>query len=271
MPVDDNSPAAQVQLAYEPSEYADPAKPFHPSDYPAYSIKELPKRVFLIVANEAGERFCFYGFRANLAVYCKNVLGYSETTATSIYGYFISFSYLTPLLGGYISDSYLGFFKTIVPFSLAYIVGMAMLGCSAYLAHPRLLALLSLALIGLGTGGIKPCVSSFGCSQIVSDNPNALTTFFNIFYFAINFGSIFGAVTPSITKAVGYGPAFFVSCGVLLAATLILISGYSFYVHKNPEGSMLVKLIQLIYYAFKRRRVSTPFEREELLRMKAAS
>jgi MFS family permease len=69
------------------------------------------------------------------------------------------------LLGGYLSDSYLGKYRTILYFVMVYLVGTAVLALSA-LGLSVAGTLVGLALIALGTGGIKPCVSAFGGDQV---------------------------------------------------------------------------------------------------------
>ena len=62
----------------------------------------------------------------------------------------------------------------------------------------REFSLLGLALIAVGTGGIKPCVSAFGGDQFkLPEQERQLQTFFSVFYFAINAGSLIStALTP---------------------------------------------------------------------------
>ena len=57
--------------------------------------------------------------------------------------------------------------------------------------------MIGLFLIALGTGGIKPCVSAFGGDQFSSDQTHLLQSFFSVFYFAINAGSLLSMlITP---------------------------------------------------------------------------
>ena len=57
--------------------------------------------------------------------------------------------------------------------------------------------MIGLLLIAFGTGGIKPCVSAFGGDQFTSDQEKLLQSFFSVFYFAINAGSLLSMlITP---------------------------------------------------------------------------
>ena len=66
---------------------------------------------------------------------------------------------------------------------------------------------LGLILIGFGTGGIKPCVVSFGADQFVLPQQRPeMSTFFGIFYASINFGSMISTIlTPIFRKQPCFG------------------------------------------------------------------
>ena len=58
----------------------------------------------LIVANEFAERFCFYGTRSLLVLFLTDRLHFSEANAVTTYSLYLAGCYLSPLLGGYVSD-----------------------------------------------------------------------------------------------------------------------------------------------------------------------
>ncbi len=62
----------------------------------------------MLFATEMWERFNFYGMRALLTLFMVNALRFSEADSSLIYGGFLGLCYLTPMLGGYISDRFLG-------------------------------------------------------------------------------------------------------------------------------------------------------------------
>ena len=89
----------------------------------------------------------------------------------------------------------------------------------------RELTMVGLFLIAVGTGGIKPCVSAFGGDQFVlPQQTRYLALFFSLFYFAINFGSLFSTfLTPIFRKDIAcfgqstcYSLAFFVPCVLMI-------------------------------------------------------
>jgi dipeptide/tripeptide permease len=167
-----------------------------------YSILSHPTLLYILIM-EMAERFAYYGFRAILVLYFVQTLHYDETTAIALYGYNSSWSYLTPLLGAYCADSYWGNrYRTILYFSGLYLLGLFLLTLATtmivtpstgaprvgggdenddatslyqrWLLYQRGLSFLGLFFIGTGTGGIKPCVSSFGADQLVNVVPVVL-------------------------------------------------------------------------------------------------
>lgn len=94
-----------------------------------------------------------------------------------------------------------------------------------------------LALIALGSGGIKPCVSAHVGDQFKSHQKTMLEKVFSLFYWMFNFGSVFSALlTPWTLKHYGPSIAFGVP-GVLMAvATVIFWMGKNHYVHVPPSG-----------------------------------
>lgn len=118
---------------------------------------------------------------------------------------FNMFMYFTCIIGGIISDSWLGRFKTILSLSIIYAIGSVLvaIGASLYLHFVgKLLFYVGLALIALGSGGIKPNVASFGGDQFkMPAQSNHLENFFSVFYLAINAGSLLSTLaTPFLKK-----------------------------------------------------------------------
>jgi dipeptide/tripeptide permease len=136
--------------------------------------------IWCILITETAERFAYYGFRAVLVLYFLNSLGYKETTAIALYGYHSALCNFTPLVGAYLADSYLGRYCTILVFASIYVVGLAVLASAAAsslsptndrIQWKQYVSFIGLFLVGLGTGGIKPCVSAFGADQLSGLSP----------------------------------------------------------------------------------------------------
>jgi len=222
-----------------------------------------PKSIYFIVGNEFCERFSYYGMKAILSIYLKDKLHFTENKATVIYHTFSMFCYFTPIFGAMLADMFLGKFKTIVYISLIYVLGhlLKTLAAVPTLGIPPVeFSLIGLALIAVGTGGIKPCVSAFGGDQFkLPEQSRQLQTFFSIFYFAINAGSLISTLlTPAIREDVEcfgddtcYSLAFGIPAVLMLLATVVIIIGRPLYVMQPPQGNILPKVFGSFVYALK--------------------
>ncbi|XP_017145502.1 peptide transporter family 1 isoform X3 [Drosophila miranda] len=226
-------------------------------------VKKLPypKSVFFIISNEFCERFNYYGMRTVLVLYLSRQLGYAEDTATVVFHVFTMFVYFLCVFGAIISDSWLGKFKTILYLSMVYICGSVLLtlGAIGPLNLPvETFTMLGLALIALGSGGIKPCVSAFGGDQFkVPEQVKQITSFFSLFYFSINAGSLISTtVTPILREDVScfddincYPLAFGVPAILMIVSVVIFVLGRSLYKMKPPAGNMVVLVSSTIWTA----------------------
>ncbi len=193
----------------------------------------MPLGIPFIVANEAAERFSYYGMRAILVVFMTQYLAMSSEEAKGWFHLFVAATYLTPLLGALLADGVLGKYRTIVTLSLVYCLGHFVLSLDA----TRSFLFLGQSLIALGAGGIKPCVSAHLGDQFGITNQHLIARAFSWFYFAINLGAFAAMlITPYLLHRFGPSVAFAVP-GILMAiATLIFWSGRFRYAHIPPQG-----------------------------------
>ncbi|KAJ3159954.1 hypothetical protein HDU86_001218 [Geranomyces michiganensis] len=215
---------------------------------------KLPKAIWFIIPNEFGERFCYYGINPILKKFLNEMLGYSKSKTNSIQHTWKSVTYFTPLIGAAASDSFLDKFKTIVSLSFVYLAGLIMLSITAKPGSDNAdgtrsvisagAPLAALFLISLGTGGIKPCVSSHGGDQFLASQSFNINKFYNYFYMSINLGSLVsGFVTPNVKKMNCYGHdgdcfawAFGICAAAFGAALALFIIGKKWYRVVPPSG-----------------------------------
>eukprot|EP00040_Diaphanoeca_grandis_P019658 m.103956 g.103956 ORF g.103956 m.103956 type:complete len:789 (+) comp27537_c1_seq1:353-2719(+) len=210
-----------------------------------------------IVAMEFCERFCYYGMRAVLTLFMLYYYQWSEDDAVVLYHGFVMMCYLTPVFGGALADSSLGKFRTILILSVVYVIGTAVTAVSAI---PGLtgstpspyITIIGLLLIAIGTGGIKPCVASFGGDQVETGNARMIEKFFLVFYFSINAGSFTSTlVTPKLRADVecfGRNDCYFVAFGVpgvlMFIALMLFIIGKRFYKKEvKPDRNVAVDFV----------------------------
>ncbi|MGE9268359.1 MAG: POT family MFS transporter [Verrucomicrobiales bacterium] len=209
----------------------------------------MPPGVPHIIANEAAERFSFYGMKAVLAVFMAKYLHFmgesageamSETRATANVHLFAFAVYVTPLLGALIADLFWGKYRTIITLSLVYVAGHAALACMGLAGEAAWWLVAGLALISLGSGGIKPCVSAHVGDQFGERNAHLLPKIFNWFYFSINLGAMVSMLlTPWLLEWHGPHWAFGVP-GVLMAlATFVFWLGRGRFTHVPADRGRL--------------------------------
>lgn len=197
----------------------------------ALSFFSFPSQVKYIVGNEACERFSYYGMRSILVIFMIDHLKMAQEDAKAAYHLFASAVYLLPLLGAYLSDRFIGKYRTILFLSLIYCLGH--LSLSLWESQAGLY--FGLGLIAIGSGGIKPCVSAYVGDQFTDKNKDLLHKVFDIFYWAINFGSFFSTLLiPFILVKMGARVAFGIP-GILMAiATLLFWLGRKEYINVPP-------------------------------------
>lgn len=219
-----------------------------------FEMEGMPPGIPYIIGNEAAERFSFYGMKTILVIfmtqYLVNTLGtpavMEETVAKEWYHNFVAAVYFLPIFGAIIADWLFGKYPTIMILSLVYCAGHGVLALMdspiAANVEPRTLLFWGLTLIAVGSGGIKPCVSSHVGDQFGGKNKHLVSKVYSWFYFSINFGSFFSTLlTPVLLDKVGPGWAFGVP-GILMAlATFMFWMGRHKYVHVPPGGNQFLK------------------------------
>jgi len=248
---------------FQPSSLLDKQVKDVESSVPAQKIK-YPISVFFIVINEFCERFSYYGMRTVLTLYLRDSLGYDEDFSTVMYHVFVMLCYFTPVFGAILADTYLGKFTTIFSLSILYAIGEIILAVSAIpdTLPQEAFSLVGLFIIAVGTGGIKPCVSAFGGDQFIRPQQDRqLETFFSIFYFAINAGSLISTfITPILREDVKcfeqntcFPLAFGVPAILMIIAVIIFIVGKPLYKIRKPEGNIMLSVAKCIGHAIKRK------------------
>jgi len=209
-------------------------------------MKTMPPGIPYIIGNEAAERFNFYGMRAVLVVFMTKYLmdrsgqpaPMNENDANKWYHLFLSMNYFIPLIGSIVSDAFWGKYRTIFWLSLVYCAGSLALAFD----HTRVGLTVGLTLIAIGSGGIKPCVSSHVGDQFGSDNQHLLARAFGWFYFSVNFGSFFSILLiPWLLEHYGPMAAFGVPAGLMLLAAFVFWIGRFKFAHIPPTGRTFLR------------------------------
>ncbi|GBO42424.1 Peptide transporter family 1, partial [Araneus ventricosus] len=156
-----------------------------------------------------------------------------------------------------LADSLLGKFKTILYISIVYAIGNVILSVGSIpndLSTMKAVSLLGLFIIGVGTGGIKPCVSAFGGDQFSSRQEKERQKFFSVFYFAINGGSVLSTLLTPILRAdvhcLGsnscYPLAYGIPAVLMIVALILFLIGKPLYKMKPADGNIFQSVFKCI-------------------------
>jgi proton-dependent oligopeptide transporter, POT family len=151
--------------------------------------EKQPPGLYLLFGVEMWERFSYYGMRAFLVLFLVSTaggFGWTKEQASHLYGWYTGLVYLTPLVGGYLADRFLGTHRALVIGSTVIAAGHF---CLAVPARPTFFA--GLLLIVLGTGFFKSNVSTM-VGQLYRQGDRRRDSGFTIFYMGINTGAMFG-------------------------------------------------------------------------------
>lgn len=209
-----------------------------------------PKGLFVLFATEMWERFNFYGMRALLTLFLVNALLMKEADVSIIYGAFLGLCYLTPMLGGFIADRFLGNRNCIILGGSLMAIGQFMLfmSGSVFATDMKLAVVLmwtALGVIIFGNGFFKPNISSMVGSLYPKQEKSKLDSAFTIFYMGINLGAFLGQficpILGDVKDAGGVRDIHAFRWGFLAASIAMLIGTVTFILLKNryvrtPEG-----------------------------------
>src|SRR3954453_2809825 len=176
-----------------------------------------PKGLFTLFFTEFWERFSYYGMRAILVFYIyyevsEGGLGLPESTALSIMSIYGSLVYMSGIIGGWLADRIFGTQKAIFYGGILIMLGHIALAIPGNVS----LFFISMVLIILGTGLLKPNVSSV-VGDIYSEEDQRRDSGFSIFYMGINLG---GFLAPLIVGAL-MGTSFHLGFGVAAVGMFI--------------------------------------------------
>ncbi|PBJ13153.1 peptide MFS transporter [Flavobacterium sp. ACN6] len=212
-----------------------------------------PKGLWVLFGTEMWERFNFYGMRALLTLFLVNSLLMKEEEASLIYGGFLGLCYLTPMLGGFIADRFLGNRNCILLGGLLMAIGQMLLFTSgsifeSNLSLAKIIMYSALGVIVFGNGFFKPNISSMVGSLYPKQEKTKLDSAFTIFYMGINIGAFLGqSICPllgDVKDAGGIRDIHAFRWGFMAASVAMLLGTILFYFLKNkyvvsPEGRPL--------------------------------
>ncbi|XVF21530.1 hypothetical protein REPUB_Repub12eG0098000 [Reevesia pubescens] len=248
------------------------------------------KACFFIVGYEVFERMAYYGIASNLVLYLTKKLHEGTVKSSNNVNNWVGTVWMTPVLGAYIADAYLGRYWTFLIASTIYLMGMFLLtlavsvpalrppSCDHGIRNENCnkrasnlqegIFYCALYIIAIGTGGTKPNISTMGADQFDDFEPKERVqklSFFNWWMFSIFFGTLFSnTFLIYIQDNVGWSLGYGLPTVGLLVSVLVFLVGTPFYRHKLPLGSPFTRIFQVFVAAVRKWNVPVPSDPKEL-------
>jgi POT family proton-dependent oligopeptide transporter len=187
-----------------------------------------PKGLFVLFFAEMWERFSYYGMRAILVFYLTKHFLFEEQPAYAVYGAYTSMVYITPVIGGYLADRYLGARKAVLTGGIFISIGHLLIalveGPSGQTGGYLSGFYLGLAFIIVGTGFLKANISVL-VGQLYPRSDVRRDGAFSIFYMGINLGALIGPILVGyLGERVGWGYGFGAAgIGMLLGLVVFVL------------------------------------------------
>lgn len=188
-----------------------------------------PRGLTILFLTEMWDQFSFFGMRALLVYYMTKELMIGQAHSSYIYGLYSSFVYFTPLIGGVISDRWLGRRRAVI-------IGASVMALGHFMMAFEPLFYVALATIAIGNGLFLPSLASQINQLYAPDDPRRATAY-NVYYVGINLGAF---LAPFVCGTVGeiYGWHWgFALAGIGMVIGLVTYLAGSHYLPKTNDAA----------------------------------
>jgi len=199
------------------------------------TVLDHPSGLFVLFFTEMWERFSYYGMRAILVLFLISSIleeggwGWERAEALKLYAVYTGLVYMTPILGGFLADKYLGYRNAIIAGAFLMTLGHASL---AFEGFTEVFFYLGLGLIIMGNGLFKPNISSI-VGQLYKNQGKEKDAGYTIFYMGINSGAFLGILLCGyIGEKIGW------HFGFGLAGIFMFFGMLQFYFAQNIFGKI---------------------------------
>ncbi|UZK69149.1 peptide MFS transporter [Sphingomonas sp. S1-29] len=210
-----------------------------------------PKGLYVLFFAEMWERFSFYGMRALLIFYLTKHWLFDDSQGNLIYGAYLSLVYITPVLGGYLADRYLGQRKAVQFGAVLLTIGHALMAFEGTggQADPIInIFWLALAFIIVGSGFLKANISVI-VGQLYPLTDVRRDGAYTIFYIGINVGAALGVIMAGwLGETYGWAYGFGAAGIGMLLGLIVFILGRPFLLGRGEAPRPLTKRTEWSLY-----------------------
>ncbi|KAK7259022.1 hypothetical protein RIF29_24616 [Crotalaria pallida] len=232
-----------------------------------------------IIVNECLEKVASYGIMPNMILYLVNDYKMAVVSATNLLYTWSAMSNILSIFGAFLSDAYFGRFRVIFIGSISSLLGLTVLWLTATIPELRpscetlnqicnsanaaqlAVLFLSLVLISIGAGCVRPCSIAFGADQLSikehSYDERLLDSYFNWYYTSIGVSTLVAfSVIVYIQENLGWKIGFGVPAILMFISAFSFIAGSPYYVKVNARKSLLTSFAQVVVVATKNRKLN---------------
>ncbi len=211
-----------------------------------------PKGLYMLFFAEMWERFSYYGMRAILIFYLTQHWLFNDSKSSLIYGAYTSLVYITPVLGGYLADRYLGQRKAVLFGGVLLAAGhslMAVEGVGGQNDPTINVFWAALAFIIVGSGFLKANISVM-VGQLYKLTDTRRDGAYTIFYMGINAGAALGTILVAyLGQTIGWGFGFGLAGIGMMAGLVVFVLGKKALKGAGEAPAPLAKSRELTIYA----------------------
>ncbi|KAL0335656.1 UNVERIFIED_CONTAM: protein NRT1/ PTR FAMILY 2.8 [Sesamum radiatum] len=270
-------------------EIGDDSSPSPPRDEshlsPPESQSKKPggwRAIKYILANESFEKLASMSLIANITVYLRTKYNLEGILLVNVVQIWSGTSNISSIAGAIVSDACLGRFLTLLVGTIFSLLGMAAMTLTAGLPELRPPAcqeeatciqpqkwqlsflFISLGLIAMGAGGIRPCNIAFGADQFDTNTEKGrahLESFFNWWYFSFTIALVIALTgVVYVQTNISWLTGFAIPTACLAISIAIFLIGHHTYICKKPQGTVFVDMAKVITAAFRKREIKSGYE-----------
>ncbi|KAK1270761.1 putative peptide/nitrate transporter [Acorus gramineus] len=227
------------------------------------------KAASFVCVTETLENMVFISNASNLITYFRSYMHYPVAKSANMVTNFMGTSFILTLFGGFVSDSFITRFSTIILFGFIQFIGLVILAVQARSPNLRPLtgktpslsqeAMLYVGLyaVSMGVGGVKASLPAHGADQFDSSNKRLVSRYFNWFFFSLCVGGLLAVtVLVWVEENKGWQWGFTICVIAFLLALCIFGYGLPFYRHKVPTGSPFTRIFKVFVSTIQNRKTS---------------
>ncbi len=211
-----------------------------------------PKGLYILFFAEMWERFSYYGMRALLIFYLTQHWLYNDSSSNIIYGAYVSLVYITPVLGGWLADRYLGQRKAVLFGAVLLTLGhffMAFEGTGGQNDPTINIFWLALSFIIVGSGFLKANISVI-VGQLYPRTDVRRDGAYTIFYMGINVGAAVGTIIAGyLGQTLGWAYGFGAAGIGMLLGLIVFVIGKPLLLGRGEPPRPLAKRTETTMYA----------------------